>query len=764
MPVFDSLALALAYLERHFWARYIFPIKAGAKFPPCVQDNLASNASNDPAQIAEWAKKFPGCNWGLAHRKSGVLVADVDCDPKKNKQGQTTYDALDLMWGWPDTEITTTPSGGHHHIYLGEHIMALGENGIGKDIDSPNYTLLPGCVFKDGTSYVGNDAEAVACPQWIYDTIKNAKVRSRISNAGEIVVDLDKAENIDAAKDFLLNDAEPAIEGSGGDFNTLKTAMYMKDLGISDTLAVEMMNEFYNPRCDPPWAVEDLTKKVANAYNYSTLSKVGGKTAEADFADDPPEPLPPPSSPAAKKARDKAQQDAKTRQLARETVATQSPDQRERIWTRREVIDEWVYVSGIERFVLKENTTVSWKRSAFDAKYAYLPAKKDPKSFAECLLRYKKDTIARFDEVGFRPGLPTSLEGGKIFNLYTQPDIVPAEGDIEWWNEHLEYLFPDPEYRDHVLNWMAWLIRNLTLKPKHALIIQGPEPGTGKSFIAKLLTRILHKNNVSVVSQSNLRSDFNGWALHAKLLVIEELRAVERAEVAQNLHDIISEDTITINRKNVELQEIDNCFGILAMTNHEAALMLDNGDRRYLIVKTDAFPRVASYYDALYAKLDDDAAVAAVAYALMRRDLGTYSGQQAAPATAAKAGMLEAGASDLEIFMDENRDSFPLSGRVISVADVVNILPKRLENRSARLYSVIKSILMRSFDAVAMGQCPIADGTRPRLMAINGKAGILAKLEPRAVGALYEADKNAAGKNVPLDLDAVEEFGDTTED
>jgi hypothetical protein len=76
------------------------------------------------------------------------------------------------MYGWPATEMTTTPSGGFHMVYEGwadashpAHIMALGENGIGKDIDSPNYTLIPGCTFDDGTSYVGNDAEAVKCPR-----------------------------------------------------------------------------------------------------------------------------------------------------------------------------------------------------------------------------------------------------------------------------------------------------------------------------------------------------------------------------------------------------------------------------------------------------------------------------------------------------------------------------------------------------------------------------------------------------------------------
>src|SRR6266446_4334048 len=80
--------------------RFIFPIKAGAKFPPLIKDNLTM-ASNDPEQIRAWAKKWPGCNWGVAHRKSKLMVIDVDTNKAKSKVGQQTYDLLDLEYGWP---------------------------------------------------------------------------------------------------------------------------------------------------------------------------------------------------------------------------------------------------------------------------------------------------------------------------------------------------------------------------------------------------------------------------------------------------------------------------------------------------------------------------------------------------------------------------------------------------------------------------------------------------------------------------------------
>src|SRR5260221_1589159 len=143
----QSLNLAIDYITMNP-GRYLFPLKPGKKFPPLLKNNLA-DASNNEAQIRAWCKKWPGCNWALSHKKSNTLVVDVDIKPGKN--GQATYDDLDLEFGFPPTEMTRTPSGGFHLVYDGPHIFALGKYGFGEDIDSPNYSLIPGCKFSDGT-------------------------------------------------------------------------------------------------------------------------------------------------------------------------------------------------------------------------------------------------------------------------------------------------------------------------------------------------------------------------------------------------------------------------------------------------------------------------------------------------------------------------------------------------------------------------------------------------------------------------------------
>jgi hypothetical protein len=290
----STLDLALAYLAKHP-TRYLFPIRKLAKSPPLFADNL-NLASNDPKQIAEWTKKFPGSNWGVALRKSGIIVADVD--RKSGKVGQATYDALKKKYGWPVTETVSTPSGGLHRYYVGEHVFALGDHGFGPDIDSPNYVLIPGCVLADGTSYrdIGN-RPAAAAPEWFGELLKLRPPHEAASVVP--VVDFDQPANVEWAEHYLTVDAKPAIEGETGDQTTIDVATDLKDHGISEPKCLDLMLTFYNERCNPPWPVEgdkSISKKVANAYLYKRELSPGELTAEADFKDDPP-PLVPELSP-----------------------------------------------------------------------------------------------------------------------------------------------------------------------------------------------------------------------------------------------------------------------------------------------------------------------------------------------------------------------------------------------------------------------------------------------------------------------------------
>lgn len=745
----QSLDLALDYIAFNL-TRYIFPIKAGSKFPPLIKNNL-DDASRDPAQIEKWARQFPGCNWGVAHRKSGLMVIDVDVKP--GKSGQQTFDFLDLDYGFPATEMTRTPSGGFHKVYEGEHIFALGQFGFGDGVDSPNYTIIPGSSFADGTSYVAEVVGPTAtAPQWFYEFLASKK-RERNTSAGESAVDLDKPENITWAKQFLAEDAEPAIEGKAGDAQTLKIAMGLRDRGISQELAFELMRDIYNERCQPPWELEELERKVGNGFKYANQSRIGDRTAEADFEQD----IDDAASVDSIKTEWTPEQIAKSKkQRAKEKKKEASrPDGPRKFPTKKEITEDFAYIGAeFDRFISKEDPSLIWKPGGFDRHFKSVQPKG---KLSETLLIQKTGGIDRFNGLCYMPGRPVTVDGK--LNLYRAPNVVPVEGDTSWWNEHLEYLFPVENEREAVKNWLAWFLQNLDKKPKHALMIQGHAQGTGKSFIPNIMRKLLGDRNVAAVTQTDLTGQFNGFAMRAKLLVVEELRAVERNEVRNRIHDMITEDTISVNEKNMPRFDMPNVFGFITMTNMDAAISLDKTDRRYLVARTDAAPRETAYYSRLYARLDDPDCIAAVAFELMNRNVGAYSGAGPAPKTKAKEAMIEAGLPELEQFMLDHAGEWPFNARVVAVDDVLEALPAQLQ-RTGRVRANIVTALREHFDGEAAGQRRLQDGSRPRLYVIN-KCPVLKINDGEELTRIYEMDRDK--KKIEAEKDFDDDDGLTAE-
>jgi len=82
------------------------------------------------------------------------------------------------------------------------------------------------------------------------------------------LVELDLPENIEQARLWLI-EAAPAVEGDNGDDRTYDVACRMRDFGLSEGAALEVLNESgWNSRCDPPWDNDALEKKIENSFEY----------------------------------------------------------------------------------------------------------------------------------------------------------------------------------------------------------------------------------------------------------------------------------------------------------------------------------------------------------------------------------------------------------------------------------------------------------------------------------------------------------------
>jgi hypothetical protein len=699
---------ALDYIAKHEGRRYIFPIRRGRKYPPLIKDNLAQ-ASNDPGQIKAWHKKWPGCAWGLSHKKSGVLVADIDKDEVKGKIGQQTFDDLDLMYTWPATEITTTPTGGEHRIHIGEHITAFGIHGFGEAIDSPNYTLIPGCNTKDG-EYVSNGKSAVAAKQWMYDVINAAKTRSNASRAegfdDPVPLDMFKQmldatpytggpEGLDNRSDDQngwFNHMAAVHEASGGDngeYRDLYIEWCLNDPNGKETWTAESII--------PRW--DSLNAKKAGGITRASWEKVllffgnddlvsasqPDPDAEEDFTEAAEvDALPTVGDP---KKIEAAKRD---REKARESEAARPDDQKARLATKQDVIDGWLWVGTLERFFNRADPKIIYKKDAFNDKFAYLT--KGP--FAKALFTMRKGTILKPDRVVYKPKQAEFLKNGSEWNQWRPSPIVAAEGDTKLWDNHLAYLFPDKADRDHVLNWLAGVIQFQEVKPMHALLLIGRIQGTGKSFIFNVLAELLGRSNWQPLTQDILANGFTGWATRTKLVTVEELRAVSKTEISKKVHPWITQVDMTVNEKNLPTFVIDQVIAFGFMSNQPDAIEIDNSDRRYLVVETKAqvHPDGQAYYHRLYGTptrgkgnqggvLQDPAALGAILYALENRDLKGYSITDRAPDTAAKIAMKAASANDIAQWMTSHSGEAPFNYQVVTLDEIVLSLPSFMKGR-----------------------------------------------------------------------------------
>lgn len=106
------------------------------------------------------------------------------------------------------------------------------------------------------------------------------------SEAQEPASGWDNESDVERAVSYLQDEAPLAIEGEHGDDTTFKVAAALRDLGLSEFTAYELMLAHWNDRCAPPWSDKDLERKVRNAFEYAQNAP-GVKSVAGDFADPP---------------------------------------------------------------------------------------------------------------------------------------------------------------------------------------------------------------------------------------------------------------------------------------------------------------------------------------------------------------------------------------------------------------------------------------------------------------------------------------------
>jgi hypothetical protein len=282
----QNLEAALAFLSKFPQAK-LFPAVWGWSekqkcMTHCPLVAWSVKSSSDPEQIRKWLEGRPKRYACIALAQSDMSCLDVD--NKKGKNGRSLLLRLELEnEDLPETMRSATPSGGDHYLFMGT--MAQGTNKFGPGLDSAGMVPVPGSnAFGKGQYRIVKNGVVARVPEWLKRMAGEKKAKAERDETP--TVDTDLEHNVKRAISYLQN-APEAIEGSGGDATAYAVACKVRDFGLSENMATELMHEHYADRCFP-YDADWLESKVANAYQYAQ-KPLGASTAEAAFQDvEPP--------------------------------------------------------------------------------------------------------------------------------------------------------------------------------------------------------------------------------------------------------------------------------------------------------------------------------------------------------------------------------------------------------------------------------------------------------------------------------------------
>ena len=257
--------------------------------------------------------------------------------------------------------------------------------------------------------------------------------------------------------------------------------------------------------------------------------------------------------------------------------------------------------------------------------------------------------LVRLSEVGFDP---TESDPRVKCNLWGGWPTTPKSGDCSSLLDLLAYLCKGEEEgatREHgnarevyqwVLRWLAYPIQNPGAKMKTSLVFHGKQ-GVGKNLFFEAVMAIYGEYG-RIIDQAALIDKHNDWASRKLFLIADEV--VSRQELYHlkgQLKALATGDTIRINPKHVTAHEERNHVNIVYLSNELQPKVLDEDDRRDMVVWTPEAMDAVVYQEA--AEDARNGGIEALHDYLLRLDLGDFNPHTKPLMTRAKRELIELG-------------------------------------------------------------------------------------------------------------------------
>jgi len=238
----------------------------------------------------------------------------------------------------------------------------------------------------------------------------------------------------------------------------------------------------------------------------------------------------------------------------------------------------------------------SWKDTYQDVefmKYQYCQIIRQEKLVKETFINFwLKDINKRVYKAMIMDVDPKYKEDSRYFNIFkgfdwNKNNSIENLENIQPMLYHIKHRLCHgiEEHYEYAMNWLSYILQKPHLKTGVAFVMKS-QVGAGKGLLVQLMGNIQGKKYFCHPTNSNdILGNFNGLIKGKTLLYLDELAWGGDKSASGILKKLITEESVSINKKNVANYEIKSYMNVMISSNEEWIIPAIKGERRFFVLK-----------------------------------------------------------------------------------------------------------------------------------------------------------------------------------
>lgn len=235
----------------------------------------------------------------------------------------------------------------------------------------------------------------------------------------------------------------------------------------------------------------------------------------------------------------------------------------------------------------------------------------------------------QYDGITFAPN--RDING--VYNMWQGFACDAIPGDCSLYLNHVldNICCRKTDHYQYLLSWMANAAQSPGEPAETAVVIRG-EPGTGKSFFIRHFGRLFGRHFMQVSNSAHLVGQFNSHLQDCVVLFGDEAFYAGDKKHESVLKMLITEDTLTIERKGIDAQSHPNCLHMMLASNESWVVPVNMRDRRFFVLNTSTdYMQDHAYFGAIEKQMNSGGKEALLHF-LLNYDLSGFQ-KRAIPLT-----------------------------------------------------------------------------------------------------------------------------------